>query len=343
MFYFENLMTRHIQGGEIYDFTEEMVIMLRDNVTESEFFEKEIGVVLRELHSMVCNKIQPVEILPSIYLLIFGSNLSSWQEIALDKLFSSFVNKETRNQRERILKSIFSDKRHTHFQDTLEACIINLVKKRPSSNKLNTIPIKRYNIQRLFLSKKITEVCEKEFDISSSFDRKEFLINVLTCFGADVDTSIVYNFFKQNPSNITSIENLITVEPEKYLQEILKEHLKSKNADFRRKLQFSFSRCNHQKILDQLEIGISDYCKIAHTDLKYLLEYYIGVCNIRPETYDIEFLQSCKKLTSNNFTHKLIEKAINYVSKTKYNPVDFLIQPDLGASGWGPVQDRWRG
>tara|TARA_B100000767_G_C19735169_1_gene523562 strand:- start:163 stop:1536 length:1374 start_codon:yes stop_codon:yes gene_type:complete len=343
MFYFENLMTLHIQGRDISDFTEEMVLIFRDKVTKSEFFEKEIGVVLTGLHVMVYNKILPVEILPSIYLLIFDSNFSSWQEIALDKLFSSFINKETKNEREKILKSIFSDKKHIHFQDTLVLCITNMVKMRPSSTKVNPIPIKRYTIHRLFLSKKVTQVCEKEFHISSNVDRKEFLINVLTCFGADFDTSIVYNFFKQYPSNISSIENLITVDPEKYIQEILKEHLKSKSSEFRRKLQFSFSKCNHQKILDYLEIAISDYCKIAHTDLKYLLEYYIGVCNIRPETSDIEFLQNCKKLTSNNFTHKLIEKAINYLSQNQYKPADFLIEPDHGASGWGSVQDPWRG
>ena len=78
-------------------------------------------------------------------------------------------------------------------------------------------------------------------------------------------------------------------------------------------------------------------------NLVYLIEFYVGICNINHELSEINFLDEIIDDTNNERVIKLVSKAKKYIDNYNYNPQDFLMQKDEGSSGFGSVFNKWRG
>jgi len=332
MLYFRKLMMDHMDVSEIYDFSNELIHFFRNTHEKNEFWCWEIKEIIRTLQLLVEKNILDLDGLSDIFFTVLNANFSSWREIILDHLFSPFFSDDRRERRLQVVTEFFEDGKFKVFRQKLEQNIIKTLEEKPTS-----IGINKYSTDRIFLSKEVTLRCENELNSNPDMKRKEIIVRFLTCFGYEPDTSIVCELLIQYPTNLNFIENLILIEPSKYLKNIFDMHLQSKNSKFRRDLQMLFSKCNNHLIQDHLEIYISDYCRESHTDLRFCLEYYVGMSNLKHDESNLRFLENCKELIPNNKnTSKLIEKAINFVNKKSYNPQDFLIGPDEGKQGWGP-------
>lgn len=343
MLYFKKLMINHMDASEIYDFTNEIIQSFLKNHEKNDFWGREIKEIIRTLQRLVDTNILDIDGLTKVFLTLLNANVEPWREIILDHLFTPGKRMtrilrpgsniwKRRMRRMQVLCELFADEKSTDFRQNLEIQIVKSLEERPC-----TISINKYSTDRIFLSKEVTSICEEELRTNPDMKRKEILVRFLTCFGDEPDTNIVYELFRQYPSNLNFIENLILLEPSKYLNKIFEIHLQSKNSKFRRDLQRLFSKCNHNIIQSHIELCISDYCRESHTDLKFWLEFYVGMSHCKSfHNSEILFLESCKKLIGNKkYTTKLIQKAINFVDKRSYTPQDFLIEPDEGKQGWG--------
>lgn len=331
MLYFRKLMINHMDASEVYDFTNEIIQFFLNDNKKNEFWGMELREIIRALQLLVEKKILDIDGLPEVFLTILNTNVRTWREIILDHLFSPFFSDDRRKRRMQVFSELFEDGRFEEFRRNLDFNIVKSLEERPCN-----IGIGKYSTDRKFLSKEVTSICEEELKTNPEFKRKEILVRFLSCFGDEPNTNIVYELFRLYPLNLNFIENLILLEPSKYLNEVFNIHLQSKNTKFRRDLQRLFSKCNHNIIQDHIELYISDYCRESHTDVKFWLEFYIGMSNLKPDESDILFLESCKKLVGNKkYTSKLIQKAINFIDKRSYDPQDFLIGPDEDKQGWG--------
>jgi hypothetical protein len=230
------------------------------------------------------------------------------------------------------------------LRNAVEAKFIELIRSQSINkiwNKLTTSPVTRH-----FVSERITSELENLYlnpmNVSSN---ALAAIEIINRFGTDLKTIDMFEEYRRRPHISSIMGYLITFTPEQHFAIILRNHLASKDCEFRKLLVQVFC-LNYDFCLCKLQEEITTYVADSHFDLLFLLEYYVSLIrskhgewykdNVQREK-DLQFLENLMGESQNKSVLRKLSKAIEYTRKSDYRCFDFLQTKDLGKTGWGPI------
>jgi hypothetical protein len=168
---------------------------------------------------------------------------------------------------------------------------------------------------RSILSHAITHNLSMQVQGGSTNDLK-----ILTNFGVEspIITEYVMTQFKKAPKSVELIRYMLIVAGERGLEPILKEHLQSLNGDIRTVISKSMRTSNHHEITTKLEERLTEYASESHTDLSFVLQYYVSCNNSNSREFLVDLSERVGKSARG-----CIDRAIKYLGR-QFDPIDFL-------------------
>ena len=336
--YFRFLMNQHISGVEFHKYCKELIQSINDqNNLDETIFDQTVEVV-EEVRKRIYEHIEHLNDYVDIltYLMSLGNDY--YYQFIFSHLFTHPNSKLELHNQINLLGSIFKNNKYQDFNDIIVSHIIESI-----NGSVQSINVQDFYPYRIMVSDAVRVISEELLDGEIDIRLKKYLILLISNFGNEPNETLLYEHFRKHPNEITYMDCLISLNVDKYVNLIIGRHLTSKNTKLRRNLQTLFSKRNRYEIISYLQKCIIEYVKDNHIHLRYLIEYYVGICNINHELSEINFLDDIKDVTNNERIIKLVSKSKQYIDNYHYSPQDFLMEKDEGSSGFGSVFNKWRG
>ena len=336
--YFRFLMNQHISGVEVHKYCKEFIESINNlNEIDKIIFEQTFEIV-EEVRKRIFGNIEHLSYYVDILSYIMTLDNDEYKQFTFSHLFSNTNSKQELSNQINLLESIFKNNKYQYFNDIILNHIINSI-----NGSVQNINLQDFYPYRIMLFDKVTEISEELLAGKVDYRMKIYLLLLITNFGNSPDATLIYDYFKKYPNEIIYMDCLISLDVNNYIRHIIDRHLTSKDAKLRRDLQTLFSKRNRYEVISYLQKRIIEYVKENHRSLRYLIEFYVGICNINHELSEINFLDEIIDDTNNERVIKLVLKSKKYIDNYNYNPQDFLMQKDEGSSGFGSVFNKWRG
>lgn len=144
-------------------------------------------------------------------------------------------------------------------------------------------------------------------------------LKILTNFGVEspIVTEYVMTQFEKSPNSVDLIRYMLIVVGGRAIEPILKEHLRSK-GELTTVISESMRISNHHEITTKLEERVTEYASESHTNLPFVLQYYISCNNSNSHKFLVDLSEKVGKSARG-----CIDRAMYYLGR-EFNPIDFL-------------------